>query len=250
MDRARANPYLSVVIPAYNEQDRLPPTLERLFAYLPTLGHAYEIIIVDDGSKDRTTEVVQELQAAHPELVLISDGINRGRTPTVQRGMAAARGVYILETDADGSVADEAIGRFLRELEQDSALSAAFGSRELPGSHKALWQPPLRVFLGYGFIYLTRFVFWMWSVTDFALGFKLFRADAARDMFAHQYEPHVVAEAELVYIAKVRGHRFVELPVTWTDNADSRIRPIREVFRSLVGLARIRMRSLTGAYHR
>lgn len=241
-------PYLSIVIPAYNEESRLPPTLERLFAYLPALGKPYEIIIVDDGSRDKTVEVVRALQAMHGELVLLADGINRGRTKAVKRGMAAARGAYILETDADGSVADEAIGRFLRALESNDTLSAVFGSREMLGARKAVDQPPLRVFLGYGFIYLTRLVFWMWRTTDFALGFKMFRHDAARDLFAHQFEPHVVAEAELVYVAKLRKHTCIELPVTWTDNADSRIRPLREIVRSLVGLMRIRWRGWSGGY--
>ncbi|HEY4501839.1 MAG TPA: glycosyltransferase [Candidatus Paceibacterota bacterium] len=242
-------PHLSIVIPAYNEEARLPPTLQKLFAYLPPLGRPFEILISDDGSRDGTVAVVKGLQADHPELVLLSDGVNRGRTTAMRRGFEAARGEFILETDADGSVADEAIGRFMHKLESDPGLAAVFGSREMPGAHKALHQPPLRVFLGYGFIYLTRLVFWMWSSTDFALGFKMFRRAAARDIFAHQYEPHVVAEAELVFVAQYRKHKFVELPVTWTDNADSRIRPVREVFRSLVGLCRIRVRSLMGRYN-
>ncbi len=244
-----SEPYLSIVIPAYNEETRLPPTLDKLFAYVPALGKPYEILVVDDGSRDKTVEVVRGLQALHPELVVLSDGINRGRTGAVKRGMAAARGTFILETDADGSVAEEAIGRFMQALEADPALSAVFGSREMAGARKAVDQPLLRVFLGYGFIYLTRLVFWMWRTTDFALGFKMFRRDAVQDIFARQFEPHVVAEAELVYVAKQRGHACIELPVVWTDNADSRIRPLREVFRSLIGLVRIRVRGWLGKYH-
>jgi dolichyl-phosphate beta-glucosyltransferase len=241
-------PFLSVVIPAYNEQNRLPKTLERLFAYLPTLGKSYEIIVADDGSKDGTAALVRAYQNAHPELVLLSDGINRGRAPTVKRGFAAARGQLILETDADGSVADEAIGRCVAAFEADPQLDAVFGSREMQGSKIVLWQPPLRVFLGYGFLYLTRIVFWMWDITDFALGFKMFRKEAARDIFAHQYEPFVCAEAEIIYVAGKRGHKYIEIPVTWTDDADSRIRVFREVFRSLLGLGRTRLRALQGKY--
>lgn len=243
-------PRLSIVIPAYNEEDRLPPTLGKLFDYLPQLSAPYEIIVADDGSRDATAAKVRNLQAAHPELVLISDGINRGRTGAVKLGVAAARGEFILETDADGSVAEEAIGRFMHTLESRPSLDAVFGSRELPDSHKALRQPPLRVFLGYGFIYLARLIFWMWGITDFALGFKMFRRATAEDLFAHQFERHIIAEAELVFAAAARGHTFVEMPVTWTDNADSRIHPIKEVFRSLVGLVRIRLRALRGAYRK
>lgn len=241
-------PYLSIVIPAYNEEGRLPPTLTKLFAYLPTLGKPFEIIVVDDGSKDRTAEVVRALQSAHPELVLLSDGINRGRTPAMRHGFASARGELILETDSDGSVAEEAIGRMVAAFDADASLQVALGSRELPESHIVVWQPPMRVFLGYGFLYLTRFVFWMWNITDFALGFKMFRKAAAQDIFVHQYEPYVVAEAEIIFIAKVRGYKYREFPVVWTDDADSRIRPLREIFRSLLGLTRIRMRGWFGYY--
>lgn len=226
----------------------MPPTLDRLFAYLATLGTPYEIVVVDDGSKDDTVRVVKELQKSHKELVLMADGKNRGRALAVKRGVLSARGALILETDADGSVAEEAIGRFIKALEADASLQGVFGSREMPGSHMALYQPPLRVFLGYGFIYLAKVFFWMWDVTDPALGFKLFRRDAARDIFLHQYEPYIIAEAELAFVARVRGHHTLELPVTWTDNADSRIRPLREVFRSLLGLTRIRLRALLGKY--
>jgi dolichyl-phosphate beta-glucosyltransferase len=237
------------VIPAYNEELRLPPTLAKLFVYLPTLGKPYEIIVVDDGSKDATAERVRELQQTHPELVLLSDGINRGRTPAMRHGFASARGELILETDADGSVAEEAIGRMIAEFDADSTLQVALGSRELPGSHIVVWQPPMRVFLGYGFLYLTRFVFWMWDITDFALGFKMFRKAAAQDIFARQREPYVVAEAEIIFIAKKRRWAYREFPVVWTDDADSRIRPLREIFRSLLGLTRIRVRGWFGQYN-
>ena len=242
------NPYLSIVIPAYNEERRLPPTLHKLLAVLPSLGRPYEIIVVDDGSSDGTVEKVAELAQTHPEIRVLSDGQNRGRTVAVRRGMEAAQGDLLLETDADGSVAEEAVIRFVRAFENDPTLDAAFGSRELPASNIVVWQPPSRVFLGYGFLYLARLTLWMWDSTDFALGFKMFRREAARDILAHQYERHVVAEAEIIYVARVRGHRFVELPVTWTDDADSRIRPFREIIRSLIGLARIRVRALRGGY--
>jgi dolichyl-phosphate beta-glucosyltransferase len=243
-----ANPDLSIVIPAYNEESRLPRTLERLFVYMTALGRPYEIVISDDGSRDNTVPLVRELSATHPELCLISDGVNRGRGDAVKRGIAAATGAVILETDSDGSVADEAIGRFLSAFDADPSLDAVFGSRELPDSHIAVWQPFLRVFLGYGFLYLTRALFLMPRVTDFTLGFKMYRKEAARDIFTHQYDPFYVAEAEKVYVAHIRGHKSIELPVTWTDDPDSRVRPFRDTFRSLKGLAAIVGRRLAGKY--
>lgn len=242
------NPDLSIVIPAYNEEKRLPRTLEKLFAYLGKLGRPYEIIIVDDGSRDNTVGVIKELEKTHPELRLLSDGINRGRGNAVKKGMSKARGAVILETDSDGSVNEEAIGRFLAAFDADPTLDAVFGSREMKGSKIMIWQPFIRVFLGYGFLYLARLIFLMPHVTDFTLGFKMFRNAAAKDIFLHQYDPFYVAEAEKVYVAHIRGHKYKELPVEWTDDADSRVRPLRDTFRSLKGLAQILMRRVLGKY--
>lgn len=241
-------PHLSIVIPAYNEEKRLPRTLARTIPFLREKGLAFELVIVDDGSKDATAEVVRELSKTYPEIRLISDGVNRGRGAAVKKGIAEARGDLILETDSDGSVADEAISRFVAKFDAHPELDAIFGSRELPESRIVLWQPFLRVFLGYGFLYLTRCLFGMWSTTDFTLGFKMYRAPAARDIFAHQYDPFYVAEAEKVFVANVRGHTAIELPVTWTDDPDSRVRPLRDTIRSLHGLANILTRFVRGRY--
>lgn len=244
----RYMPYLSVIIPVYNEERRIRKTLERMLPYLRSQGRTFEILIVDDGSRDRTVEVVAEAALQYPELRLVGDGTNRGRGGAVKFGIRHARGELILETDADGSVADEAIGRFMAQFEADPELDAVFGSRKMEGARIVLWQPWYRVFLGYGFLYLARCAFWMWSTTDFILGFKMYRREAARDIFAHQFDPYYVAEAEKVFVAKLRGHKAIELPVTWTDDPDSRVRPVRDSLRSLKGIAAIYVRLLSGRY--
>lgn len=241
-------PHLSIVIPAYNEEKRLPKTLNRMLPYLRTLPYSFEIIVVDDGSRDATVRLVQEMGSQNPEIRLLADGTNRGRGAAVKKGVFDARGDLILETDSDGSVADEAIGRFVAAFDADPSLNAIFGSRMMKGSHIVLWQPWHRTILGYGFLFLSRLMFWMWSMTDFTLGFKMYRKDAVRDVFEHQYDPYYVAEAEKVFVAKVRGHAFRELPVTWTDNPDSRVRPLRDTIRSLFGMVRILIRFLRGEY--
>ena len=243
-------PHLSIVIPAYNEKERLPRTLERMLPYLRAQDVSFEIVVSDDGSTDETAALVRAMSKEAPELRLLSDGVNRGRGAAVKRGIADARGDLILETDSDGSVADEAIGRFVRYLDAHPEAAVVFGSREIAGARIVVWQPPLRVFLGYGLLYLTRFLFGMWSTTDFTLGFKMYRRDAARDIFAHQYDPYFVAEAEKCFIAKLRGHTFVELPVTWTDDPNSRVRPARDVPRALKGLAAIMWRYVRGVYRK
>ena len=239
---------LSIIIPAFNEQNRLPPTLHRLFRYLPGLGCSYEIIVADDGSIDQTAELVRQLQNQNDNLVLVSDGINRGRGEAVRIGVSKAQGDLILVTDADGSVADEAIGRFVAAFDSDAGLQAVFGSREMRGAVILGAQPYMRWLLGYGFIYLSRLLFSLWHVTDFTLGFKMFRLAAARDIFAHQYDPFFLAEAELVYVAHIRRHRNIELPVAWTDSSDSKVDPLRDVGRSLIGLLQILYRRFTGMY--
>jgi len=239
---------LSIIIPAFNEQNRLPPTLHRLFRYLPGLGCSYEIIVADDGSVDQTAELVRQLQNQNVNLVLVSDGINRGRGEAVRIGVSKAQGDLILVTDADGSVADEAIGRFVAAFDSDAELQAVFGSREMRGAVILGAQPYMRWLLGYVFIYLSRLLFSLWHVTDFTLGFKMFRLAAARDIFAHQYDPFFLAEAELVYVAHIRRHRNIELPVAWTDSSDSKVNPLRDVGRSLIGLLQILYRRFTGRY--
>ena len=239
---------LSIIIPAFNEQNRLPPTLHRLFRYLPGLGCSYEIIVADDGSIDQTAELVRQLQNQNDNLALVSDGINRGRGEAVRIGVSKAQGDLILVTDADGSVADEAIGRFVAAFDSDAELQAVFGSREMRGAVILGAQPYMRWLLGYVFIYLSRLLFSLWHVTDFTLGFKMFRLAAARDIFAHQYDPFFLAEAELVYVAHIRRHRNIELPVAWTDSSDSKVNPLRDVGRSLIGLLQILYRRFTGLY--
>ncbi len=239
---------LSVVIAAFNEERRLPKTLERLFPYLGGLGVAYEVVIVDDGSRDGTKAAVEAMRQRHPELRLLSHFPNRGRGVSIREGVLAAAGDIILETDADGSTDFEAIGRFLDYFGSHPEVSVIFGSRELPDSKIARRQPLLRVFLGYGFIYLARVMLRSWQTTDFTLGFKMFRRAAAEDIFRRQYDDHYVAEAEIVYVARRRGWNPAELPVTWTDNRDSRVRPLRDSFRSFRGLCGIVMRSMRGKY--
>jgi len=241
-------PHLSIVIPAFNEEKRLPKTLDRMLPYLRSCDFSFEVLIVDDGSRDATAAMVRDYATRYPEIQLLGDGANHGRGAAVKTGVYAARGDLVLETDSDGSVADEAVARFVAHLDAHAEVGAVFGSRELAESVITQYQPPLRVFLGYGFIYLARLVFWMWSTTDFTLGFKMYRRAVARDVHDHQFDPFYVAEAEKCFVAKLRGHKVVELPVTWTDDPDSRVRPLRDSVRSLRGVIGILLRFIKGSY--
>jgi len=239
---------LSIVIPAYNEEKRLPQTLERLFLLFrnnPNIGH--EILIMDDGSSDGTVAHVQQLQKQHPELKLKVPERNRGRGVVVREGMLAAHGDFVLETDSDGSVADEAIIRFLQFLQTNPQYDVALGSRLIPDATVVVPQPFIRILLGSVFMFLARLLFG-WEIHDYTVGFKMFRRDAAQDVARHLYETGFIAEAELPIVAKHRRWRMKELPVAWTDNKDSKVKPLRDTWRSLAGMARMVWRGWRGTY--
>lgn len=239
---------LSIVIACYNEEKRIPATLHNLLLYLKQEAISHEVIIVDDGSRDLTREVVGGIAKMNQSVRLLSHFPNRGRGTSIKKGALASAGRFVLETDADGSTDQEAIGRFLAYLREHSDIAAAFGSRNLPASRMVKGKSLMRWFLGTCFIYIAKVVFMRPSVTDFTLGFKMFRRAAALDIFAHQYDNHFVAEAELVYVTKLRGYAMVELPVSWANQRDSRVKIVRESFRSLVGVAKVLLRRIQGRY--
>lgn len=239
---------LSIIIPSYNEENRLPPTLIRVldFLHLHYQG-TFEIIVMDDGSKDGTCKSVNVFIVQYPEVRLVALGRNQGRGVAVRRGIEIAKGDLILEMDADGSVDIEAIGRFVAYMDTHADVNMLIGSRNIEGSRIAQHQPLLRVVLGNIFLSLAWIMFG-WDFRDRVNGFKMFRMQTARDIVGHQYETGFLAEAELVVIAEHRGWKYELLPVVWTDNRDSRIRPLKESWRSLWGMFAIVKRARQGVY--
>lgn len=230
---------LSIVIPAYNEERRLPRTLDKMISYVfQYFKEGYEIIIVDDGSWDNTVEIVDSFKKRFQYIRLVKMVKNQGRGAAVREGIKEARGEIILETDADGSVEEEAIFRFYDFLNKNKDVDVVIGSRNIAGAEILTPQPFLRVFLGYGFLYLAKLLFY-WRICDYTLGFKMFRRKAAEDIFAHQLDNRYVAEAEIVVVSKKRNWRLEELPVLWTDFRESRVHPLRDSWRSFLGLIRI-----------
>lgn len=239
---------LTIVIATYNEERRLPATLERMFASLAGQPFDFEFLIVDDGSRDGTVDFVRQLAATRSNVLLRTRSPNQGRGAAIREGMLHATGDLVLETDADGSVDDEAIIRFVSFFAAHPEIHAVFGSREMKGARIMQYQPLPRILLGYGFLYLSRVALRSPRTTDFTLGFKMFRKEAAQDIFAHQFDDHFVAEAEIVHVARLRGWRVHELPVTWTNNRDSRVHAVRDSFRSFRGMAKVLQREAQGRY--
>ena len=241
---------LSIIIPAYNEEHRLPPTLARILDFLHThYQGTFEIIVVDDGSKDGTEKSVRAFVIQYLSVRLVSLGQNQGRGVAVRQGVNMAKGDLILEMDADGSVDIEAAQRFVAYMNTHADVDVLIGSRNIKGAHIAKHQPLLRVILGNIFLVLAWLMFG-WDFRDRVNGFKMFRKKAAHDMFAHQHETGFLSEAELVVIAEHRGWKYELLPVIWTDNRDSRIRPLRESWRSFWGMFAILKRVRQGVYNR
>jgi dolichyl-phosphate beta-glucosyltransferase len=243
-----SSPLLSIVIPAYNEERRLPRTLNRTTAYLErNLHEPFEIVVVDDGSRDRTCALVEAFAVRHPQVRLLRQPANKGRGAAVREGIKACRGEFILETDADGSVEDEAITRFCAFLRSHPSVDALIGSRNVAGAEILTPQPVLRVALGYGFLWLAKALFG-WYIQDYTLGFKMFRREAALDIFSRQFDDSFLAEGELVHVALRRGWRVYELPTLWTDFRESRVNPLRDSARSFAGLLGVLRRERAGLY--
>jgi len=204
-----------VVIPAFNEAERLPRTLGRLADYLRAFGRAHEILVVDDGSSDATAERARAAGAT----VLRNDR-NRGKGHAVRRGMLEARGQRRLMTDADLSTPIEELKRFLETM--DRGFDVVIGSRALPGANIEVHQPWFRENMGRLYNLFVRALA-VPGLRDTQCGFKLWTAAAARDAFAPARLDGFSFDVEALYLARKRGYRIAEVPVTWRNDAATRV---------------------------
>ncbi len=239
---------LSIVVPAYNEEQRLPPTLERLHAYLSTQPMTYEIVIVDDGSRDRTCAVVEEAMARIPYLRLVRQTPNAGKGAAVRRGMLAARGQIRVMCDADLSMPPEQLPLLLAPI-LACETEISIGSRYAPGADTGKKQPFYRV---------------MWSrlcnkviqrtlvpgILDTQCGFKAFTAEAARDLFARGRINGWAFDLEILALARRRGFAIAEIGVVWRDDERSRVNPLKDMWKVIREAITIRRSLAAGVYER
>lgn len=232
-------PDLSVVIPAYNEERRLPPTLQRVTAYLAggPLGH--EIVVVDDGSRDATADVAR----AHGAVVVRNEG-NRGKGFAARRGMLLARGRRRLMTDADLSTPIEDLPKLMARL--DEGYDVAIASRALPGSNVEVRQSPSREAMGRLFNLCVR-ILAVPGLHDTQCGFKLFTAEAAEATFDPLQLHGFSFDVEALFVARRRGYRIAEVPVTWRNDEATRVGPMNGL-RAFLDLGRIRVNGWRGRY--
>jgi dolichyl-phosphate beta-glucosyltransferase len=236
---------LSIVVPAYQEASRISEGLRQVDEYLIARGGRSEILVVDDGSADATVEVVREVAGSlsTPTYLLVSEE-NRGKGHALKLGFAAARGERILFTDADLSTPISCADEVLAPL--DAAFDFVLGSRKMTGARLEVRQPWLRETLGKGFTWLARVL--IADVSDLTCGFKAFRGDVGRDLFARVRIDDWSFDAELLLIARHQGVRFMEVPVAWNDREGTKVRLLRDIVNTLVGLARMRAYLFFGRY--
>lgn len=234
-----ARPGLSVVIPAYNEARRLPATLAVLREFCRSRRSGCEVILVDDGSTDRTAEVARPFLRTIPGLQVLRNPENRGKGAAIQRGVAAAKGQRILFTDADLSTPITELTKLESALDQGADVAIA--SRAIRGAQVRVHQPFYREGMGKVF---NRLVQW-WllpGVQDTQCGFKLFQRDWAHRLFLDLTIPGFGFDAELLYLARRAGARVQEVPVEWRNAVDSKVSPLRDATRMFFDLLRIRWR--------
>jgi dolichyl-phosphate beta-glucosyltransferase len=238
---------LSGVIPAFNEERRIGPTLERILAYLGSGRWTAEVLVVIDGSSDGTADVVRRVNTAVAPVRLLDAGVNRGKGSCVRRGMLAACGDLRLFTDADLSTPIEEVERLAQAIAHRHDV--AIGSRRLPGSRITIPQPWWRRAMGRAFAWCVQRAA-MPGIHDTQCGFKLFSGDAAARIFPRQQVEGFGFDVEVLWIARRLGLRVAEVPVTWTDDPRSTVRPTVDSLRMLADLVRIRRADRRGAYGR
>ncbi|HEY3119705.1 MAG TPA: dolichyl-phosphate beta-glucosyltransferase [Vicinamibacteria bacterium] len=233
-------PDLSVVIPAYNEAERLPRTLARITAFLRGRGGSYEVVVVDDGSTDGTAARIGE------EAIIVRHQDNRGKGHAVRTGMLRARGRRRLMTDADLSTPIEELPRLMARM--DEGYGVVIASRALASSKIEVRQPWYREAMGRLFNVFVR-VLALPGLKDTQCGFKLFTAEAATEAFTPARLDGFCFDVETLFIATKRGHRIAEVPVVWRNDAATRVGPWRG-FVAFADLLRIRLNDWAGRYDR
>ena len=229
--------HLSLIIPAYNEALRLGPTLDHVVAYLRAQPYRAEIIVVDDGSSDGTAELAHNKLAEQLPYQVLRNEPNLGKALSVRKGLLAGAGEYLLFSDADLSTPIEETAKLLAEL--DAGADVAIASRQLPGSRLTVHQPKHREIAGRLFGYLNMAVL-LPGIPDSQCGFKAFRRDAAVQILEHQQLTGWAFDAELLYIARCLGLHIAQVPVTWVNDPNSKVKMLRDGVHMALDLFRIR----------
>lgn len=228
---------LSVVIPCFNEEQRLPRTIEQVERYLDARQTTYELILVDDGSSDGTRRLMDEAARKHSSVRVLALPENRGKGRALATGVQAATGDEILVTDADLSTPIEELDKLQTAL--NSGAGIAIASRALRGSRVEVSQPIYRVLMGKGFNLIVQAVL-LPGIWDTQCGFKLFRGDVAHRVFAALITDGFGYDPEVLYRARKQGVKIVEVPVVWRNSAPTKVSAVRSSLDMLKHVVRVR----------
>lgn len=230
-------PELSIVIPAYNEERRLPTTLIDIVDYLDKKRITHEIIVVDDGSLDRTVEIVKKFQKIRPEIKIIEIKPNRGKGNAVRTGMLQATGEKLLFADADGAAPIEEIEKLIAELERGADL--VIGSRAIYSPESKVVTHWYRKYLGRSFNFCVNILI-LPGIMDTQCGFKIFNRDSALFLFSKQTAPGFSFDVEILFLARKAGYKMVEVPINWTNIPGSKVNLIIDAARMLRDILKFR----------
>jgi dolichyl-phosphate beta-glucosyltransferase len=238
---------LSIIIPAYNEEPRLPETLQRIAEYLPTLGLRTEVLVVDDGSTDRTAAVAESFRGKLTGLRVLSNGTNRGKGYSVRHGMLESQGDIVLFTDADLSAPIEESDKLLTAL--NHGYDVAIGSRAMDRSLISTRQSVFRETAGIIFNKIVRIVLRL-PFVDTQCGFKAFRRERCRIIFEQQRIEGFGFDPELLYLARHHGLRAIEIPVRWGHSAATKVNMLGDSLQMFADIFTIRWNAMSGRYAR
>ncbi len=236
---------LSVIIPAYNEAKRISATLESVEHYLRGTGMNYEVVVVDDGSDDSTREAVSEAGRRMTRLMLIENGVNRGKGFSVRNGFLNSSGKFALFSDADLSTPIEELERFMEEAA--SGADIVIGSRAARGADIIKRQPLYRMLMGKTFNKIVRALA-VRGISDTQCGFKLFRRSSCEDIFREQRIERFAFDVELLFLAAKKGLDVREVPVRWTNSPMSKVNAVRDSARMLLDIIKVRIDYMKGLY--
>ncbi len=236
-------PLLSIIIPAHNEENRLPRSLEQVFAFLDHQSYDAEVLVVENGSTDRTLEIARGYTGKRENLHVLREA-GRGKGLAVRRGMLEARGEYRFMCDADLSMPIEEVNKFLPP--NLPGFDIAIGSREVRGAVR--YDEPFYRHFGGRFINFVIRLFILPQLQDTQCGFKCFRAEVAEDLFRRQTLNGWSFDIEVLYIAERHGYRIVEIPIDWYYRTESKVSAVRDALRMIRDIFRIRANERHGLY--
>jgi dolichyl-phosphate beta-glucosyltransferase len=235
----------SVIIPAWNEERRMPASLQRVVAFVGGQPYPIEVVVVDDGSDDATPTIVEQFAQQYPFIKLIRNP-HGGKGAAVKTGVAQAEGQYLIISDTDLSVPIEEMSKFLPPMLDSYDLAIA--SREVAGARR-INEPYYRHLMGRAYNLLVQMAA-MPGIQDTQCGFKAFRREVAREVFPYQTIEGWGFDVEILFIARRFGYHIVEVPVTWYYGMESKVQPVKDTLGMIRDLWRVRRNGWRGLYDR